>query len=144
MMQFFSGLNLWAVLLAAAASFVFGGVWYGAFSQQWMQAAGLTEEQVKGKGGPSPWPFVITFIAQIVMAWTLAGIILHLSRSGVPATLRSGVISGFFVWFGFIATTLVVNHQFQMQKLALTVIDCGHWLGVVLIQGAILGILAIP
>jgi hypothetical protein len=143
-MQFFSGLNLWAVLLAAAASFVFGGVWYGALSQQWMAAAGLTEQQVKGSGGPSPWPFVITFIAQAVMAWTLAGILLHLSRSGIPATLKNGVMSGFFVWLGFIATTLVVNHQFQMQKPALTLIDCGHWLGVMLIQGAILGMMAIP
>jgi hypothetical protein len=142
-MQFFSGLNLWAVLLASAASFVFGGVWYGALSHQWMAAAGLTEEQIKGKGGPSPWPFVITFIAQTVMAWTLAGILLHLSRSGIPATMRNGAISGFFIWLGFIATTLIVNHQFQMQKVALTLIDCGHWLGVMLIQGAILGMLAV-
>ena len=142
-MQFFAGLNFWAVLLAAAASFIFGGVWYGVLSKQWMEAAGLTETDVKGKGGPSPVPFVITFIAQIVMAWMLAGILLHLAHSGVPPGLRNGVLSAFFIWLGFIATTLVVNHQFQMQKAALTLIDCGHWLGVMLIQGAILGGLAI-
>lgn len=142
-MQFFAGLNVWAVLLAAAASFVFGGMWYGLLSKQWMEAADLTEADVKGEGGPSPIPFVITFVAQILMAWMLAGILLHLSRSGVPATLGNGALSAFLLWLGFIATTLVVNHQFQMQKAALTVIDCGHWLGVMLIQGAILGMLAI-
>ena len=43
-MQLFAGLNVWAILLAAAAAFIFGGVWYGALSQAWMQAANLTEE----------------------------------------------------------------------------------------------------
>ncbi len=138
-MQFFAGLNVWAVLLAAAASFLFGGVWYGTLSKLWMDAANLTEEQIRGPGGPSPWPFIVTFIAQLVMAWMLAGIILHLVRAGVPSSIRIGLISGFLIWLGFIATTLVVNHRFQMQKVALTVIDGGHWLGVMLIQGAILG-----
>jgi hypothetical protein len=142
-MQLFSGLNPWAVLLAAASSFVFGGVWYGALSRPWMEAAGLDERGDRGAGGPSPLPFVITLIAQVLMAWMLAGIILHLSRSGVPASIRNGLVSGFFIWFGFIATTQVVNHQFQMQKATLTLIDCGHWLGVMVIQGAILGGMAI-
>ncbi len=138
-MQFFAGLNVWAVLLAAAASFVFGGVWYGVLSKPWMEAAGLSEEQISGPSGPSPWPFIVTFIAQVIMAWMLAGVILHLARSGLPANMRTGLISGFFIWLGFIATSLVVNHRFQMQKPALTLIDGGHWLGVMLIQGAILG-----
>lgn len=138
-MQFFSGLNIWAVLLAAGASFLFGGVWYGAFSKLWMAAANLTDEQVTAQSGPSPRPFVITFLAQIIMAWMLAGVILHLARSGVPATPRNGLISGFCIWLGFVATTLVVNHQLQMRKLTLTLIDGGHWLGVLLIQGVILG-----
>ena len=142
-MQLFSGLNLWAVLLAAAASFLFGGVWYGVLSRQWMDAAGLSEDQVRGPDGPSPWPFVVTFIAQLVMAWMLAGLILHLQKAGIAASLRSGMITAAFAWLGFIATTLVVNHQFQMKKTALTLIDGGHWLGVMLIQGAILGRLAI-
>jgi hypothetical protein len=142
-MQLLSGLNYWAVLLAAAASFVFGGVWYGLLSKQWMEAANLTEAQVRGENGPTPWPFIITFIAQLVMAWMLAGVLLHLSKSGLTASLGNGLISAFFIWLGFIATTQVVNHQFQMQKGMLTVIDCGHWLGVMLIQGAVLGMMAI-
>ncbi len=62
-MQFFSGLNLWAVLLAAGASFLFGGLWYGGLSKVWMEAADLTEEKIKGPNGPSPIPFVVTIIA---------------------------------------------------------------------------------
>ncbi len=143
-MQLFSSLNIWAVFAAAAASFIFGGVWYGLLSKPWMAAAGLTEADVQGPSGPKPWPFVITFLAQIVMAWMLAGVLFHMTKAGLPANLRNGLISAAFIWVGFIATTLVVNHQFQMQKVSLTLIDGGHWLGVMLIQGAILGLFAIP
>lgn len=138
-MKLFAGLNAWMLPLAAIASFVFGGVWYGVLSKQWLSAAKLTEEQIKGTGGPSPAPFVITFIAQTFMAWMLAGLILHMAKAGLPANMRNGMITAFFVWAGFVATTLIVNHRFQMQSWALTFIDGGHWLGVLLIQGAILG-----
>jgi hypothetical protein len=52
---------------------------------------------------------------------------------------RGGMISALFLWAGFVMTTLVVNHRFQMARPALTLIDGGHWLGVLLIQGAVLG-----
>ncbi len=77
------------------------------------------------------------------MACMLAGLIGHMAKAGLPANLKNGLITAFLIWFGFILTTLVVNHQFQMQKLMLTLIDGGHWLGVMLIQGAILGLFAI-
>ncbi|MBS0241666.1 MAG: DUF1761 domain-containing protein [Proteobacteria bacterium] len=137
-MHFFAGLNPWIVLAAAAASFVFGGVWYGALAHQWMDAIQLTEAELKARG-PSPIPFVITLAAQILMAAMLAGLILHLSRGGIPATPKNGLITGFCIFLGFNGPAMVVNHQFQQQKFTLTLIDCGHWLGVLLIQGAILG-----
>ncbi len=142
-MKLFAGLNVWALPLAAVAAFLFGGVWYGALSKQWMEAANLTEEQIKGPRGPSPKPFVITFLAQLLMAWMLAGLLLHLTKAGLPANLRNGVATAFFIWAGFIMTSLIVNHQFQMQKAKLTLIDGAHWLGVMLIQGAVLGVYAI-
>lgn len=138
-MKFFEGLNAWAIPLAAAVSFVFGGIWYGILSKQWIEAAGLQPDQLESTRGASPKPFVITFAAQLVMAWMLVGILLHLERSGMAMNMRNGALSAFFIWLGFIFTTLVVNHQFQMRTAALTAIDSGHWLGVMLIQGAILG-----
>ena len=138
-MKFFVGLNAWMLPLAAAASFVFGGIWYGLLSKQWMSAANLSEDQIKGAGGSSPVPFIITFIAQIFMAWMLAGLLLHLAKAGLVPNLRNGMITALFMWAGFVMTTLIVNHRFQMQSWALTLIDGGHWLGVLLIQGAILG-----
>lgn len=138
-MKFFAGLNAWMLPVAAIASFVFGGIWYGVLSRQWMAAAGLEADDIKSRRGNVAHPFVITLLCQLLMAWMLAGVILHLSKAGVPATAMSGIVTAAFLWLGFVVTTQVVNHQFQMQKAALTVIDCGHWLGVMLIQGALLG-----
>jgi hypothetical protein len=137
-----SGANYWAVAAAAIGSFVFGGIWYGLLSRQWMDAARVDEAFVRGSGnGPSPVPFIIAFAAQLFMAWMLAGVLLHLARGGLPMNLRNGLISGALMWAGFVMTSLVVNHAFQGAKAKLTLIDGGHWLGVLLIQGAILGIM---
>ncbi len=65
----------------------------------------------------------------------------HVAHTG-PLTVRLGLISGAFIWFGFILTSIAVNHAFSGRKTMLTVIDAGHWLGVMLILGAILGAFA--
>jgi hypothetical protein len=133
----FAGINYLAVILAAAAAFVFGGIWYRVLADPWMTAVGKTEQDIKASATPMALLLSMTFIAQLVMAWVLAGVIGHLGPGQV--TLRNGLISGGFVWLGFVATTMVVNHGFQGAKRTLTVIDGGHWLGVLLIQGAIIG-----
>jgi len=133
-------LNYIAVLLAALASFAFGAAWYGTLAKAWLAArGGVDRQQAMTRLGPLPIPYLIAFLAELVMAWMLAGILLHLARAGLALGPRNGLISAAFLWLGFIATTLVVNHAFQGAKTALTIIDGGHWLGVLLIQGAILG-----
>jgi hypothetical protein len=133
----FAGMNLLATVLAAVASFMFGWVWYGMlFSDAWLAAIGKSREQVKGDT-PSPTPFIISFVGLLIMAWVLAGVLRHLGSDQV--TLRNGIITGAFMWLGFVITTLGINNAFRDAKPALTVIDGGHWLGVLLVQGAIIG-----
>ncbi len=135
----FAGMNYWAIIAAAAASFIFGGAWYGVLAKHWMAAIGKTEEQIKASGATVP--MIVAVIGLLVMAWVLAGIIGHLGPGQV--TVRNGIISGAFCWLGFVATTLVVNHGFQGERRALTLIDGGHWLGVLLIQGAVIGLIGL-
>jgi Protein of unknown function (DUF1761) len=138
-MKIFAGLVPWMLPLAALAGFVFGGVWYTVLGSRWMAAAGLTKERIAAAGGQTPGMLVLTYVCQLVMAWMLAGLILHLAKSGLKATAISGMISAGFIWLGFIATTLIVSHRYQLRPWSLTVIDGLHWLGVLLIQGALLG-----
>lgn len=136
----FAGINYLAVVCAALASWLIGALWYSAFARPWMLALGKTRAELLGPSGKaSPLPFVVAFLAQLVMAWVLAGIIGHLGPGQV--TLANGVVSGFFVWLGFVVTSHAVNHGFSGQRLMLTVIDSGHWLAALVIQGAIIGLL---
>lgn len=132
----FAGMNVLAIVLAAAASFMFGGVWYSALGKSWAAALGKTEAEIKARN--MMLAMVVTVICQLVMAWVLAGLIGHLGPGQV--TLKNGLISAGFVWVGFVLMPLIVNHVFQGQNRMLTVIDAGHWLGVLLIQGAVIGL----
>jgi hypothetical protein len=53
--------------------------------------------------------------------------------------VERGVVSGVLVWFGFVITTIAVANAFQQRKPMLTIIDGGHWLAVLVVQGAIIG-----
>ena len=129
--------NYWAVGLAAVASFLFGALWYGLLGRHWLAALGKTDEELKASAGFMT-PMVVTFIAEMVMAWVLAGVMAHLLKGGVAVGVRNGVLTAALLWVGFVATTLASNNAFQGQRRMLTVIDGGHWLGVMLIQGAII------
>jgi hypothetical protein len=135
----FAGINYWAVLAAAVAAWLVGAAYYMALANPWMKAHGWTskEAMLGPSGKPSPMPFVLAFVAELVMAWVLAGMIGHLGPGQV--TLRNGIISGLFAWLGFVATTLAVNNAYGRRTVSLTVIDAGHWLAVLLVQGAVIG-----
>ena len=135
----FAGMNILAIGLAAVAGFAFGAVYYMSLSRQWLAAIGKTKEEISGKRSIAP--FVTSFVALLVMAWVLAGTLGHLGPGQV--TLKNGVISALFVWVGFVATTVAVNNAFGGRKPMLSVIDGIHWLGVLVVQGAIIGAMGV-
>jgi hypothetical protein len=135
----FAGMNILAIGLAAVAGFAFGAVYYMSLSRQWLAAIGKTKEEISGKRAIAP--FITSFVALVVMAWVLAGTLGHLGPGQV--TLKNGVISALFVWVGFVATTVAVNNAFGGRKPMLSVIDGIHWLGVLVVQGAIIGAMGV-
>ena len=138
MMTGIASLNYLAVFTAAIASFVFGGVWYNALSKPWMDAVGMSPERMQ-RDRNSLGLYVLAFAAQLVMAVMFAGILVHLAQGGLATSLRVGLISAAFLWVGFVMPTMIVNYAFHGAQRMLTVIDGGHWLGVLLMQGAIMG-----
>jgi Protein of unknown function (DUF1761) len=129
----FAGMNYLAIIVAAVAAFAFGALYYGALGSPWMKAARIDPATAKMSAGL----FVTSFICELIMAWVLAGVIGHLGAGQV--TFSNGVISGLFIWVGFIATTIAVNQRYQGFGWDLTLIDAGHWLGVAVLMGAVIG-----
>jgi hypothetical protein len=132
--------NWTAIIVAAIAAWMFGAIYYGLLGKAWVAAQGETMESLKAKSAGKPAaaraaPFVLSFIAEIVMAGGLSGYLFHSAMSGP----RQGAIAGALIWLGFVLTTVVVNNAYTFRSLKLTAIDAGHWLGVLVIIGAVVG-----
>jgi hypothetical protein len=131
--------NFIAVIVAAIAGWLLGAAWYGVLGKQWMEALGWSEADCTGPDGKRHMPIgpmLLAFFAQVMMALMLAGVIGHI---GPPAAMN-GIVSGALVWLGFVVTTISVNNAFQKRKAMLTAIDAGHWLGVLVVQGLVIGL----
>jgi hypothetical protein len=137
----FAGINYLAILIAAVVGWFAGAAYYSALGKHWVAAQGSTMEAFKArqaalKGTSAAWlPFALAFLANIVMAWVLAGMVGHLGS----VTIRSAVISALFAWAGFVLTTSLVNNAFSGRRYVLTAIDAGHWLLVLVLMGVVIG-----
>lgn len=133
----FAGMNYLAVLIAAIAAFALGAIYYGVLGKPWMKAARIDAASAQ----MSPVLFAISFVSELVMATMVAGVVGHLGPDQV--TLTNGVVSAFFLWLGFVATTIVVNHRYQGFGWDLSLIDGVHWLLVLVAMGAIVGAMGV-
>lgn len=133
-----SSINWLHILAAAVAAWLFGAAWYMGLSKPWLKAARID----LSTSSRSMVPFVVSFVAEILMALVFS-LLLGTITFGEPS-VTAGLFYGFILWLGFIATTFSVNHRYQGFGWGLTIIDIGHWLGVMLLIGAILGWLGAP
>ena len=127
-----------AVLLAAAAAYGFGAIWYMALSKQWMAAAGLTEGGIKGNGGKqSPKPYIISAICMVLVA----GMMRHIFAASGIETAGLGLMAGFGLGL-FIATPwIATNNAFGMRPSTLTLIDGAYASIGCALMGLVLGLL---
>jgi hypothetical protein len=135
----FAGVNYLAILVAAIVAWAAGAAWYMAFGKSWMAALGTTPEKMQQmRNEPGAFlPFIYAFVADLVMAWALAGLVGHFGAGQV--TIRNGIISGAFCWLGFVVTSMLVNNSFGRRDWRLLLIDGGHWLVVLVLIGAVIG-----
>ena len=131
----FAGMNILAVLAAAAAGFFFGFAWYSTLGKQWMAAVGKSETDLKAGGMAGP--LIVSMVSHLVTAFMLAGLLGHLGAQQM--TIKGGALTGAMIWFGFVMTTMAVNYAWQRAKPMLNVIDGLHWLGVFVLQGTVIG-----
>lgn len=127
--------NWIAVLVAALASFVLGGLWYSPIllGKQWMRLAGITEETLK-KGHPGVifgGSFVLALVASAVFAMFL----------GPDPSFSFGAGAGLAAGLCWVAAAFGVNYLFERRPLGLFLINGGYNTVWFLVMGAILGAL---
>ena len=128
--------NYLAVVIAAIVAWISGAIWYIAFGKTWIAALGMTPEKMEATNSFGFYlPFILLFLADLVIGWALAMLFFHLSAH----TVRSGVIIAALCWLGFVLSTMLVNNSFAKRDRRLIIIDGGHWLLVLLLMGTIIG-----
>jgi hypothetical protein len=135
-----ANVNALSILVAAIAAWIFGGIYYTSLCKPWMAALGKTPEQCKAEqaaksGVAKAAPFILVFVGELIMAFVLYGILVHLNMF----TVRAGIISGAFCWFGFVLPTVTANNAFSGRRAMITVLDSAAWLGALIVIGAVLG-----
>jgi multidrug transporter EmrE-like cation transporter len=127
-------INVFAIAIAAFASFLLGGLWYSPvlFGKVWMKDSGVTEDQEKTANMIKT--FSIAFLASLVICFNLSMFL------GAERTLQSGLLYGFLTGFGWVAMAFVINDVFEQRPFRLTLINGGYYSLSFTIMGGIIGV----
>jgi hypothetical protein len=128
-------INYLAVVVAAFAAFMIGGLWYSPmlFQAAWMRANRFTDADVKGGGEARifGWLFVLCLLMSANLAAFLGG----------PDTTASwGAAAGALTGFGWVAPGIAVVALFERRPLAYMLINGGYWGVALTVMGAIIGV----
>ena len=136
----FSAINWLAVIACVIVSMIVGSLWFNpkTFFPMWWKAIGKTEQDAPG-GQNMAVLWGLTFLASLIQAVFMALMVNALGNlmPGGP-TLGSGILTGFLLWFGFVAPTSLTNKLFAGQPKA-WVLETGNHLVDFILFGAILG-----
>ena len=101
-------LNWLAIIVAAVATFMLGGMWYTAlFGNAWKKAHGYSEEMCKQMQASKPAP--VFFGTMIVCYFIIALGVAMLSQLAGVTSAGGGISLGFVLWF-VVAAVGLTNH----------------------------------
>jgi hypothetical protein len=126
-------INLWAVLAAAAATFLIGGLWYSPllFARSWQEEAGLSDERLRS-GNPA-FIFGPAFALSLLAAYVFAMFL------GPRPELAFATAAGFGAGLAWVAAGLGIVYLFERRSLRLFLINAGYLTLAFTAIGAILG-----
>ncbi|HET6201905.1 MAG TPA: DUF1761 domain-containing protein [Planctomycetota bacterium] len=125
--------NPWAVLVAAASSFVLGGFWYSKllFGPAWGRASGAPPG---GKHRHRVQVFLVSFVFAVIAAAAFA------AHIGPDPSVGTALHRGFVVGAFFVAASFGINYQFADRSPILWLIDGGYHTVQFLLFGLVLGL----
>jgi surface polysaccharide O-acyltransferase-like enzyme len=126
--------NYAAVFIAAVAYWLLGGLWYGVlFSKPWMALENISLEQAKSMN--PVLPYVITFVLNLLIAYSLAQICIWRNAN----TIGRGASVGVLLWIGFVGPITFTTYMYEMRPKELFAINQFYPLAGLVMIGAIIG-----
>ena len=126
--------NYAAVIVAAIAYWLLGAVWYGVlFSKPWMALENMSIEQAKSMN--PVLPYVITFVLNLLIAYSLAQICIWRNAN----TMGRGASVGVLLWIGFVGPITFTTYMYEMRPKELFAINEFYPLAGLVLMGAVIG-----
>lgn len=126
-------INWLAVVAAAVASFLIGGLWYGpALGKAWMRASGI--DAAKAAQARMGMVFGVSMLLQLVAASVLALFI------GADGTAGFAIGASASVGLFWVAPALGVIYLFEQRPFAHWAINAGYQIVAFTVMGIILGL----
>lgn len=133
-----SNINFLAVIAATLSTFLVGWLWYGPlFGKAWMNAVGLSEEQLQQ--GSMAKIFGLAFVFEFIMAFNLAMFFYGSPEGAEMITAGTGAFYGFLTGFGWIFFALAINSLYEQKSWKYMLINGGYWTVALTVMGLILG-----
>lgn len=125
-------LDPFAIVVAALASFLVGGLWYSPvmFARAWQRLCGVSDAELKRGVGAA---FSTGFVCALVEAATLSAFI------GDGASVGFAALAGALAGIGWVAPGLATTYAFERRPRALAAIDAGYHVVTLTVMGLVLG-----
>ena len=129
-------INYLAVLVAAIAHFLIGGLWYGLlFGNKFVELIGWSPEKLQQMENHNPTKeMVLAFLLAVILVFVMA----HFIQYTRARTIFEGIQTAFLLWLGFVATTQFATVMFEERNLGLYLLNIGYQLVACSIAGVIL------
>ncbi len=105
-----------SVIVAAAAAWIFGAIWYGVVAQHWMAAAGLTEDTINRRN-------YVAYVGSFICCILVAGMMRHVLVTSNIDTVAKGAMTGLGLGLFIAVPWIATNYMFAERRFSLTVID---------------------
>ena len=119
-------LNGAAILSATLAGLLFGVLYFGLLDRNRIGGAAT---------------LVLAFVAEAWLCAILAGALILAPPKGSVWTMTLG--SAFVIWLGFVVPSLAASYRFRGLPGRAALVDCGYWLGVMLVQAVVLRLIGL-
>jgi hypothetical protein len=128
-------INYPAVLVAGILHWILGAVWYGMFTNKFVQLMAWTPQQLSEIQSQShKKELALAFLSSMVLVYVLA----HFVQYTKATSLIGGLQTAFWLWLGFVATSQLATVIFEGRKPGLYLLNVGYQLVACLIAGAVL------
>ena len=130
-------INLVPVIAAALVNMILGMLWYSPYllGKVWMKSMGKKPEDSRS-GASAGIMYVLNTITSLVFAYVLAHIVKYANLNNV----EQGAMAGFWVWLGFVVTTVLPVYLFESRPKILFILYIVYQFISIVMMGGILAI----